>query len=169
MRLVAHDPYVDSETFLAHGVEQTELAQLLRVSDVVTVHCNLTPETRGLIGASNLALMKPGAILINTARGAIVDLDALCSALEHDRIHAAALDVLPEEPPAADARVLSLGDKVLLFPHMVAANQGGTLGTAIPWATAATLAALRGEVPEHVYNDGVVAKWRRRFAGRSLL
>jgi phosphoglycerate dehydrogenase-like enzyme len=169
MRLIAHDPYVDTATFATHGVERVELAQLLRASDVVTLHCNLTPETRNLIGAESLALMKPAAILINTARGAIVDLNALCGALESDRLGAAALDVLPEEPPPAGARILSLGDRVLLFPHMVAANQGGTLGTAIPWATDATLAALRGELPEHVYNGDVVEKWRRRFFGRSLL
>jgi phosphoglycerate dehydrogenase-like enzyme len=113
--------------------------------------------------------MKPTAVLINTARGAVVDLDALCDALEAHRLAAAALDVLPEEPPPRGARLLSLGDRVLLTPHMIAANQGGTLGAAIPWATEAVLAALRGDLPARIYNTEAVSRWRARFGGRSLL
>jgi hypothetical protein len=64
---------------------------------------------------------------------------------------------------------LSFGDRVVLSPHMIAANQGGTLGAAIPWATQATLAALRGDLPDNVYNAEAVAKWRTRFGGKSLL
>jgi len=169
VRLLAHDPYVEAGVFPAHGTERVELEELLRRSDVVTLHCNLTRETRGLMSAAHLALMKPEAVLVNTARGPIVDIDALCDALEGGRLAAAALDVLPDEPPPRGARILGLGDRVLLSPHMIAANRGGTLGPAIPWATAAVLAALRGEVPEHVYNGEAVEKWRRRFAGRSLL
>ena len=108
-------------------------------------------------------------MLVNTARGAVVDLDALCDALEARALAAAALDVLPEEPLPRDARILRLGDRVLLSPHMVAANQGGTLGAAIPWATEAVLAALRGELPERIYNTEAVAKWQARFGGKSLL
>ena len=81
------------------GVVRADLPTLLRESDVVTFHVTLTEETRGFIGARELASMKPSAILINTSRGAVVDLDALCDALETDGIAAAALDVLPEEPP----------------------------------------------------------------------
>jgi phosphoglycerate dehydrogenase-like enzyme len=169
MRLLAHDPYIPAETFTRHGVEAVGLRELLGACDVVTLHCNLTRDTRGLIDAARLESMKPGAVLINTARGPVVELEALCDALESGRVGAAALDVLPIEPPPAGSRVLGLGDRVLLFPHMVAANQGGTLGTAIPWATAAVLAALRGEVPEHVYNGEAVRQWRQRFGGWSLL
>src|SRR5690606_18214053 len=106
---------------------------------------------------------------INTARGSIVDIDALCDALERDHLAGAALDVLPEEPPAPGARIIALGDKVILSPHMIAANQGGTLRSAIPWATDAVLAALRSEIPEYVYNPEAVERWRRRFAGTPLL
>jgi hypothetical protein len=77
--------------------------------------------------------------------------------------------VLPEEPPVKDARVLRLGSKVILSPHMIAANAGGTLQAAIPWATDATLAALRGQLPEHVYNVEAIPAWRARFGGHSLL
>lgn len=168
-RLLATDPYVEAGKFARYGVERTDLDTLLAESDVVTLHCNLTAETRGLIDRKRLALMKPTAVLINTARGAVVDLDALCDALEAHRLAAAALDVLPEEPPPRGARLLSLGDRVLLTPHMIAANQGGTLGAAIPWATEAVLAALRGDLPARIYNTEAVSRWRARFGGRSLL
>lgn len=168
-RVLAADPYVEPGKFARHGVERTDLDTLLRESDVVTLHCNLTAETRGLIDARRLAQMKPTAVLVNTARGAIVDLDALCDALEARALAAAALDVLPEEPLPRDSRIFGFGDRVLMSPHMIAANQGGTLGAAIPWATEAALAALRGDVPERVYNTEAVAKWRERFGGRSLL
>ena len=75
----------------------------------------------------------------------------------------------PEEPPPRNARVLALGDRVLLSPHMIAANQGGTLGAAIPWATEGVLAAVRGEVPEHVYNPEAIAQWRQRFGAEPLI
>jgi phosphoglycerate dehydrogenase-like enzyme len=168
-RLLAADPYVDAGKFARHGVERADLETVLRESDVVTLHCNLTAETRGLLDRRRLALLKPSAVLVNTARGAVVDLDALCDALEARTVAAAALDVLPEEPLPRDARILKFGDRVLLSPHMIAANQGGTLGAAIPWGAEAALAALRGQVPDRVYNTEAVAKWRERFGGTSLL
>jgi phosphoglycerate dehydrogenase-like enzyme len=168
-RVLATDPYVEAEKFEQLGVERVDLDTLLRESDVVTLHCNLTAETRGLIDRRRLALLKRTAVLINTARGRVVDIDALCDALAAGALAGAALDVLPEEPPPRNARILGFGDRVLLSPHMVAANQGGTLGAALPWATAATLAALRGEMPDNVYNVEAAAKWRARFGGKSLL
>ena len=75
-------------------------ATLLREADVVTLHCNLTAETRGLLDRRRLGLLKPTAVLVNTARGVVVDVDALCDALDAGTLAAAALDVLPEEPPA---------------------------------------------------------------------
>jgi phosphoglycerate dehydrogenase-like enzyme len=168
-RVLAADPYVEAGKFARHGVERADLDRLLREADVVTLHCNLTAETRGLLDRRRFALLKPSAVLVNTARGAIVDLDALCDALDARTLAAAALDVLPEEPVPRDARILKFGDRVLLSPHMIAANQGGTLGAAIPWGADAALAALRGQVPERVYNTEAVARWRERFGGASLL
>jgi phosphoglycerate dehydrogenase-like enzyme len=169
MRVLGVDPYVDAGKFARCGVERADLDTVLREADVVTLHCNLTTETRGIIDRRRLALLKPSAVLINTSRGAVVDLDALCDALDANALAAAALDVLPEEPPQKNARILCFGDRVLLSPHMIAANQGGTLGAAIPWAAAAALAALRGELPDCIYNTEAVAKWQRRFGGQSLL
>jgi phosphoglycerate dehydrogenase-like enzyme len=169
VRVLAADPYVPAEKFARCGATRVDLDTLLRESDAVTLHCNLTAETRNLLDRRRLALMKRGAVLINTARGSVVDLDALCDALDAHALAGAALDVLPEEPPPRGSRILKYGDRVVLSPHMIAANQGGTLGAAIPWATEATLAALRGEVPDSVYNAEAVDRWRVRFGGRSLL
>ena len=169
VRIMACDPYVEDEKFERLGVARTDLPTLLRESDIVTLHVTLTEETRGFIGAQELASMKPSAILINTSRGAVVNLDALCDALEADRIAGAALDVLPEEPPGEQSRILTLGDKVLLCPHMISANHPGTLQPAIPWATDATLAALRSRVPEHVYNGDAIPRWMARFGDSPLI
>ena len=169
VRMLACDPYVDDDKFERLGVERADLPTLLRTSDVVTLHVTLTGQTRGFIGEAELARMKPTAILVNTSRGAVVDLDALCDALEADRIAAAALDVLPEEPPAEHARILTLGHKALLCPHMVSSNSQGPLQPAIPWATEATLDALKGRVPQHVYNVEAVPKWLSRFGERPLI
>ena len=169
VRIMACDPYVEDGRFERLGVVRTDLPTLLRESDVVTLHVTLTEETLGFIGAQELASMKPSAILINTSRGAVVTLDALCDVLESDRIAGAALDVLPEEPPGEQSRILTLGDKVLLCPHMISANHPGTLQPAIPWATDATLAALRSRVPEHVYNVDAVPTWLARFGDKPLI
>jgi phosphoglycerate dehydrogenase-like enzyme len=169
IKLLASDPYIDESVFRQSGAESVSLDNLLSRSDVVSLHCPLTEETDGLINAAKLARMKPGAILINTARGRIVDVDAVCDALEIDQLGAAAFDVLPEEPPPPGARILAAGDRVMLSPHMVAANFGGTLGAAAPWATDAVLAALEGKVPPRVYNEQAIEDWKARFAGKPLL
>jgi phosphoglycerate dehydrogenase-like enzyme len=167
--VLAADPYIDAEVFARYGAERLALAALLQRADVVSLHCQLTEETTGMIGARELALMKPGSILLNTARGRIVDIDAVCDALDSGRLGGAAFDVLPQEPPPRDSRILKSDERVILSPHMVAANHGGTLAAAIPWATEAVLDALAGRVPAHVYNEAAVGRWRERFAGRSLL
>ena len=169
IRLIAADPYIDAAEFGRFGVEAVTLDELLRRADIVSIHCPLTDETAGMIGRKQLALMKPTAVLINTARGRIVDVEAVCDALDAGRLGGVALDVLPEEPPAASARILATDHRVILSPHMVAANLGGTLEPAVPWATVAVLDALEGRVPAHVYNEAAVARWLTRFGDRSLL
>ncbi len=169
MRVLACDPYVDNRIFAEHGAWKMDLDTLLGEADIVTLHCNLTAETRGLMNTETLGRMKPTALLINTSRGAVVDLESLCDAIDAGRIEGAALDVLAEEPPPARARVLGLGDRILLSPHMVAANAGGGLRAAIAPATDAVLAALRGEVPERVYNAEAIPHWQARFGNEPLL
>ena len=169
VRVLAYDPYVDESKYVHHNAMQTDLDTLLRESDVVTLHCDLNKETRGLIGERALKLMKPTALLINTARGPLVDEDALYSALEANRLGGAALDAFNVEPVPKQSPLLSLGDKVLLTPHMVGGSGGGAQGQNIQWATDAALAALRGQIPRHVVNPDVLPAWRKRFEGKSLI
>jgi len=108
----AHHPRAD-----AGGVRYLPLDELLRESDVVSLHCPLTPETRHMIGAPELALMKPTAFLINTARGALIDEPALVAALQSGALAGAGLDVQEHEPPADDSPLYTL-ENVVLTPHM---------------------------------------------------
>ena len=95
------------------------LDELLRVADVLSLHCPLTPATTGLIGKRELALMKPDALLINTARGALIDLDALVAALKGGDLGGAAIDVLPQEPPANGSVLFEPGiPNLLVTPHI---------------------------------------------------
>ncbi len=112
-----HDKFpLPPEREQALGITRKTLEGLLEVSDIVTLHVNLTPETRGLIGQAELARMKPTALLVNTCRGPVVDEKALIEALQAGQIRGAALDVLEQEPPAPDNPLLKL-DNVLLTPH----------------------------------------------------
>ncbi len=169
MRIIACDPYVPDSKFAELGVERVDLQTLLRAADVVTLHVVLTKETRRMIGAAQLALMKPSAILVNTSRGFCVDEKALIDALEKNRIAGAALDVFEIEPLAADSPLRKMGDKVLISPHMVSSNAGSGLKPGVAWATKSVVAALRGEVPDNVYNKEVIPQWQSRFGGKSVL
>ncbi len=96
--LVAFDPYTTQEKAASLGVELVSLDELLRASDYILVNCPLTPQTRGLLGKAQFSLMKPDAVIINTARGPIVDEAALIEALQSGKIAGAALDVFEKEP-----------------------------------------------------------------------
>jgi D-3-phosphoglycerate dehydrogenase / 2-oxoglutarate reductase len=116
LRVVAHDPQVARETLVAAGVEAMSFEQLLEISDFVSIHAPLTPATRGLFNAERLRKMKRGAILINTARGPLLDEDALAAALDAGHLGAAALDVVAAEPLPRESRLLGR-DNVILTPH----------------------------------------------------
>jgi len=108
----------DDATTVSSPVRVT-LDEVLRVSDVLSLHCPLTPATTGLIGARELALMKPEALLINTARGALVDLGALIAALRGGDLGGAAVDVLPQEPPTDGSPLFAPGiPNLLVTPHI---------------------------------------------------
>ena len=116
-RIVAYDPYVSQLTGDLYGVKMVDLAELLSESDYITIHTSATEETYHLIDSQALHAMKPTALLVNTARGPIVDGDALADALEAGEIEAAALDVTEIEPVAPDSRLLSLPN-CLVTPHV---------------------------------------------------
>jgi D-3-phosphoglycerate dehydrogenase / 2-oxoglutarate reductase len=116
LRVVAHDPQVTGETLAAMGVEAMSFERLLEISDFVSIHAPLTPATRGLFNAEVLRKMKRGAILINTARGPLVDEAALIAALDAGHLGAAALDVVAVEPLPRESGLLGR-DNVILTPH----------------------------------------------------
>jgi glycerate dehydrogenase len=112
-------PGREADTNTSIGPVRATLDEVLRSADVLSLHCPLTPATRGMIGKHELALMKPDALLINTARGALVDLDALVAALKGGDLGGAAVDVLPEEPPRAGSPVLEPGvPNLIVTPHI---------------------------------------------------
>ncbi len=151
-----HDPYVEGSI---------PLDELLATSDVVSLHVVLTERTRNLIGARELALMKPSAVLINTARGGVVDEAALADAITSGRLAGAAVDVFETEPPAADSPLLTCDpERVILTPHCIGHNQEtGPSGVAM--AVEAVGRAMRGEPPANLLNPEVLPRWRARLAG----
>jgi D-3-phosphoglycerate dehydrogenase len=122
MRLLAFDPYVDPAVMRASGVEAAPLDDVLRDSDVVVLAARLTDETRGMIGARELALLRPDAIFVNPARAELVDGPALRSALARRAFAGAVVDVFSPEPPAVDDPILTM-DNVLLTPHIAGATR----------------------------------------------
>ncbi|MGK9236134.1 C-terminal binding protein [Inquilinus limosus] len=127
LEILAYDPYIPRGQEIALGITRVEtLSDLLSASDIVSIHAPLTPETSRLFGDAAFSVMRPNAVLINTARGAIVDLEALHRALQSGRIAGAALDVLPEEPPPEPLPALLaayrdqpdwLRGRLILTPH----------------------------------------------------
>ena len=116
LRVVTHDPYAPPQALAAAGVEGVSFNRLLEISDFVSIHAPLMPATRGLFNAEVFGKMKTGALLINTARGPLVDEDALASALDSGRLGGAALDVVAVEPLPKDSRLIGR-DNVILTPH----------------------------------------------------
>ena len=114
-RVIAHDPNLIDGDFPAY-VERVSLEQLFEQADAVSIHCLLNPETRGLVGDSLLSRMKPGSYLVNTARGAIVDLDGLTRVVQQGRLAGVGLDVLPIEPVPAGHPLLK-DPRVVFTPH----------------------------------------------------
>jgi D-3-phosphoglycerate dehydrogenase len=119
MRVVFHD--IEAKLSLGNARQLASLAAVLAASDVVTLHVPETPETQWMIGAAQLAAMKPGAHLINASRGTVVDIEALTAALESGHLRGAAIDVFPQEPKGNDTSFrspLTRLDNVLLTPHI---------------------------------------------------
>jgi glyoxylate reductase len=158
MRVLAFDAFPDERVARELGAELRPLDDLLRESDFVTLHVALTPETQQMIGARELDLMKPEAILVNAARGPVVDTDALVAALRDGVIGGAALDVTDPEPMPVDHPLVALPN-ALVVPHMASA----TVATRDRMAEVAArnlLAVLRGERPPHIVNPEVLERER---------
>lgn len=152
--IIASDPYVAPSTAEIHGVELMSLEEMLAQADFVSIHCNATAETRHLINADTLTLMKPTAILVNTARGSIVDGGALADALEAGAIEAAALDVTEVEPIDPHDRLLGLPN-CIVTPHL--AGFSPTFLEECPIRQAENIIrVLTGEAPHGLANPEVI-------------
>jgi phosphoglycerate dehydrogenase-like enzyme len=155
-RFLAFDPYTTPERASKLGVDLVSLDELLRTSDYVLVNCPLTPQTRGLLGKAQFELMKPDAVLINTARGPIVNEAALIEALQTGQIAGAALDVFEQEPLSASSPLAAM-ENVILTSHSIAWTEElfrdmgriDCLGA---------LAIYRGEAPRDVVNPKVLTE-----------
>jgi D-3-phosphoglycerate dehydrogenase len=164
MEVAAYDPQVSPGILEQHGVRALPLDELLAQSDYVSVHTPLLPSTRHLIGRAELARMRPGAFLINTARGAVIDEKALVEALRAGRIAGAGLDVFETEPLPADSPLRSLPNTILT-PHVGAQSPVATqrmrrqVGEEV-------LRALRGELPLNLANAAVRSRARLLGVGR---
>jgi phosphoglycerate dehydrogenase-like enzyme len=146
-QIVAYDVVVDQAFARHHEVQFVELLSLLAAADIVSLHVPTLPETIGMVDSSFLAAMKPGAFLVNTARGELVDERALLAALESGHLRGAALDAFNEEPPGADNPLLAL-PQVIATPHMGSHTDGAT--DAMGWmALNDCLAVLQGKEPVH--------------------
>jgi D-3-phosphoglycerate dehydrogenase / 2-oxoglutarate reductase len=142
--VLAFDPYVNPDA--ARPVRLVGLEELLETADVVSLHCPLTPETRGLIGRSELARMRKDAILVNTSRGPLVVLDELLDALRRGEIRGAALDVFEQEPP--DPAAFEDVPGLLLTPHMAFYSEASIRESQRKAATQ-IIKVLRGEEPDY--------------------
>lgn len=156
MTILASDPYLDPAEIRARGAEPVTLDELLDRSDIVSLHCPLTSETRGLIGTRELSLMKSTAILVNTARGPIVDLDAITEALERRAIAGAGLDVVTIEPLPDDSPLYRL-DNVILTPHAAYYSERAAQLVRSE-SVNETLRVLRGMQPRTVANPAVLSR-----------
>lgn len=153
MRVLAYDPYFDEGFAAQHQVERAgSLDQVLREADFVSLHMPVTAETRKIINAEKIALMKRTAILVNTARGALIDEEALADALEEDRLFGAGLDVYSAEPPS-DSRLLRCA-RTVTMPHN-SSNTPGALLAMGNGVTDAIIAVFEGSRPEFCVNPEV--------------
>ncbi len=144
-RLVAHDPFPNDEAAQTLKVTLRPLAEVLSQADILSLHLPVLPETRGMVNEAFLGLMKPGAILINTARGEVINEADLLTALQNGHLSGAGLDTFTSEPPGADNPLLQLS-QVITTPHTGAHTDGATSG--MGWgALRNLLPAMRGEPP----------------------
>jgi len=160
MQVFGYDPYVDAKILAGYGVQKVEtLEEMLPRCDFVTVHCPGGAETRHMINARTLALMKPDAYLINTARGTIIDEASLIQALQKKQIAGAAMDVYDPEPPSANNPLLNM-ENVIVTPHYCAmtAESLYNMGTTVAQGV---VDILEGRRPQYLVNPAIWDKRRK--------
>jgi phosphoglycerate dehydrogenase-like enzyme len=164
MKFIAHDPYADPKLAAELGVRLVGIEELFREADVLSVSCPLNEETRHIVNAERLALMKPSAYLINTSRGPVVDEMALVRVLQENRIAGAGLDVFESEPYPADHPINRL-DNVFLTPHALCWTDQCFAGIGAA-DVQATFDVMRGNVPRGIVNREIVESraWQGKLA-----
>ena len=155
VELIGHDPYVDAEEMAEYGVEKVDLDTLCERSDVVTVHATVTDETRGLIGADQFEAMSASTFFINTARGAVIDQEALVAQLAAGELAGAALDVYDEEPLPDDHELLAM-DNVVTTPHLAGAADE-VVDRHSQMVYDGLVALFDDEVPDYIANESVLS------------
>jgi D-3-phosphoglycerate dehydrogenase len=163
VNLLGYDPYVSQPTVAPLAVKMVSLEELLRQSDLVTVHVVLTKETRGMIQMRELKLMKPTAYIVNTSRGPVFKETDLIQALNEGVIAGAALDVFSEEPLALNNMLREVDPtRLIMTPHIIG-NNPGSLEAGQKMAAESILSILEGKVPDTIVNPPAVQRWRERF------
>lgn len=165
MKVLAYDPYMSSERAAALGVTLLPLEEMLPLADFISVHAPLTPETHHLIGRETLPLCKPTAILVNTARGGLVDPQALYDALTSGRLAAAALDVFEQEPFDPNDPLPKLPN-VIVTPHVAGQTAEALVNMAVAAANA-IVAVFEGRRPDGLVNPEVLETTTRARLTRS--
>ncbi|MBA7556063.1 Glycerate dehydrogenase [subsurface metagenome] len=162
MKILVCDPYLDEERYKELGIEHTPFDDILKESDIITIHVPVvTEETRGMFHMDKFRLMKKSAVIINTARGPIVNADDLMIALKNGIINGAGIDVYETEPPAPDSELITM-DNVILSPHIAWYSEEGE------WDIRYMImddvkAFLEGEPPRFVVNPEVFDRPGLRF------
>jgi len=156
MRIIGYDPYINSEAARKIGVQLMGLRGLLRRSDVITLHVSLSKSTAGMIGRTELGLMKRTAFIINTSRGKVIDEKALVDILRNRRIAGAGLDVFDEEPTSARNPLLDL-DNVILSPHCAGGSNEAKHSTSLA-VSQEVVRVLMGEVPRNLVNRAQLSR-----------
>ena len=164
VHLMAYDPYIGKKEFRAAGVERGTLDEVLRQSDVLSLHVVLTPETRYMIGVKEIAKMKPTAYLVNTSRGGVINQEELSNAISKQTIAGAALDVYEEEPLPTKNSLRSINPtRLILTPHSIG-NSSAARDAGHRMAIQTILKLLAGEPPSSVLNPEAIQRWRQRFS-----
>jgi D-3-phosphoglycerate dehydrogenase len=163
LRVLGYDPYLSAEELGAKGAEKTDFPDLLRQADYISIHAPLSAETKNMFGPTEFKQMKPTAVIINTARGGIINEKALCEALSAGTIAGAGLDVTNPEPPAPDNALLKF-EQVLITGHFAYFSETSVRELHVKSAEA-IIAALRGEWPPFLANPEVRQQPNRRIRG----
>jgi len=163
VKLLGYDPYVSQETVAPLGIKMVTLDELLRESDLVTIHVVLTKETRGMIRMPQLRMMKKTAYIVNTSRGPVFDENELAQVLNEGVIAGAALDVFAEEPLPMNSPLRDVDPtRLTLTPHIIG-NNPGSLEAGQKMAAQSILSILDGKVPDTIVNPAAVERWKERF------